>query len=241
MSAYVFGAGVIWGTPLTDATGAAIANPTPVQLGALQDVSLDVSFDVKTLYGPNQFPLVVGRGKGKITGKAKYAEINGAVLNSLFFGQTVSAGIVSDVWATAGVAIPTTPFTITPTPPAAGTWSKDLGVENASGVPMTRVASAPTTGQYSVAAGVYTFAAADTGLLVFISYQYTATSTTAKKSTIANVAMGYAPTFAADLYMPFNGKSLIFSLNSCVATKLSMGTKRRFRFSTSAWRRKLSA
>ena len=34
------------------------------------------------------------------------------------------------------------------------------------------VASGPTTGQYSVSAGVYTFAAADTLLGVLISYTY---------------------------------------------------------------------
>lgn len=225
MSAYVFGAGVLWGTPLTDSSGAAIANPTPVQFGALQDVSLDISFDVKMLHGPNQFPLAVGRGKGKISGKAKAAEINGSLLNSIVFGQTKTTGIIGDVWATTGTAIPGTPYQITPAVPGSGTWSKDLGVEDANGVPMTRVASAPATGQYSVAAGVYTFASADTTKLVSINFQYTATSTTAPKSTIANVQMGYAPTFMADLYLPFNGKSMILTLNSCVATKLNLATK----------------
>ena len=225
MSAYVFGAGTLWGTPLTDATGAAIANPSPLQFGALQDVSVDISFDTKMLHGSNQFPLVVGRGKGKITCKAKHAEINGACLNSLFFGQTRTFGILSDVWATSTTPIPTTPFQITPTVPSSGTWAKDLGVEGATGIPMTRVAAAPTTGQYSVAAGIYTFAAADVGLGVFINFQYTATSTVSPKSTVANVAMGYAPTFVCDLYMPFQGKSLILTFNSCLATKLSFATK----------------
>lgn len=225
MSQYAFGAGILWGTPLLDATGAAIANPTPVQFGELQDVSLDISFDTKMLHGQNQFPVAIGRGKGKISGKSKFARLNGALINSLFFGQTLAAGIVSDVYDTTGALIPTTPFTITPTVPSSGTWSADLGVTNASGVPMTRVASAPTTGQYSVAAGVYTFAAADTGLRVFISYQYTATSTTAKKSTVANLPMGYAPSFKCDLYMPYQGKSLICSLPNCIGSKLQLSTK----------------
>lgn len=226
MSTFAFGSGVLWGTQLTDATGAAVANASPLQFGAIQDVSLDISFDMKMLSGPNSFPIISARGKGKISGKAKFAEINGAVLNGLFFGQTTSAGLISDVWApSASVAIPTTPFQITPTVPSSGTWSKDLGVENASGVPMVKVASAPTTGQYSVAAGVYTFAAADVGLFVAINYQYTVVSTVAKKSTVTNIAMGSAPTFVADLYMPFNGKSVILTLNSCVTTKLNLATK----------------
>lgn len=220
-----FGAGILWGTPLTDATGAAIANPSPIQFGALQEVSLDISFDVKELFGSNQFPLAIGRGKGKITGKAKMADIKGKQWSDIVFGQTLAAGIVGDVYDTTGAAIPATPYQITPTVPNSGTWSADLGVRNSAGLPMTRVSAAPATGQYSVAAGVYTFAAADTGTTVYISYQYTATSTSAKKSTIANVPMGYAPTFKCDLYMPYAGKQLVLTLNACTSTKLSLPTK----------------
>jgi hypothetical protein len=221
----LFGAGVLWGTPLTDATGAAIANPSPILFGALQEVSLDISFDTKTLHGSNQFPLAIGRGKGKVSGKAKAADIKGNLFNSIFFGQTIAAGIVGDVYDTTGSVIPATPFTITPTPPSSGTWSQDLGVRDSNGLPMTRVSSAPTAGQYSVSAGIYTFAAADTGKTVFISYQYTATSTSAKKSTVQNLPMGYAPTFRVDLFMPYQGKQLIITLNNCISTKLSLPTK----------------
>ena len=227
MAQYIFGAGILWGVPLQDATGAAITNPTPIQFGTLQDVSLDVSFDTKKLYGNLQFPVAVGRGKGSLTGKAHFAQINGAILNSLFFGQTVTAGIIGDVLDTTGAAIPTTPFAITPTVPSSGTWSVDLGVKNASGLPMTRVdaAATPTTGQYKVAAGVYTFATADTGLTVFISYQYTATSTSAKKSTVQNLPMGYAPSFRVDLLNPYAGKMLTVTLPNAIGSKLSFASK----------------
>lgn len=226
MSQFVFGSGILWGTPTTDAAGNAIANPTPVQFGTLQDVSLDLSFETKELHGQNQFAVAVGRGKGKITGKAKFAQINGLLLNTLFFGQTMTAGIVSDVYDTTGAAIPaSSPYTITPTVPSSGTWSADLGVRDANGLPMTRVASAPATGQYSVAAGVYTFAAADSGKTVFINYEYTATSTTAQKSTVKNVIMGYAPSFRVDLYTPFQGKSMVWTLPNAISTKLTIATK----------------
>lgn len=225
MAQMLFGSGILWGTPLTDASGNAISNPSPIQFGTLQEVSLDISFDTKLLYGQNQFPVAVGRGKGKISGKAKFAQVNGTLLNSLFFGQTMTAGIIGDVYDTTGAAIPTTPFTITPTVPSSGTWAYDLGVRNSSGLPMTRVASAPTTGQYSVAAGVYTFAAADTGLTVFINFQYTATSTSAKKSSVMNLPMGYAPSFQCDFSLPYNGKSKIWRLPNCIGSKLSFATK----------------
>lgn len=220
-----FGAGVLIGTPLYDAYGNAIANPSPIQFGTLQECSIDISADTKELYGQYQYPVFVGRGKAKIQGKAKFAQINGEIFNSLFFGQTLNKSIQSDYIDTTGQTIPATPFTITPAVPGSGTWAYDLGVKNSNGLPMTRVASSPTTGQYSVAAGVYTFAAADTGLQVFISYSYTATSTSANQSTVQNVLMGQAPSFQADFYTTLQGKSMIFRLYNCMATKLTIATK----------------
>lgn len=222
---YTFGTGAMWGTPLTDASGTAISNPTLVLLGVLQDVSVDISFDNKPLHGTRQFAVAMGRGKGKIGGKAKFAQINGATLNSLLFGQTVTTSLIADVHDITGAAIPTTPFTITPTVPNAGTWSLDLGVRDSNGVPMTRVASGPATGQYSVSAGVYTFAAADTGKAVYMSFQYTATSTTAKTSIVSNLTMGDAPSFRCDLFNSFGGKGLTLSLFNCFTHKLQVSTK----------------
>ena len=54
-----------------------------------------------------------------------------------------------------------------------GAWVSDLGVTYAqSGAPLTAVVAAPTAGQYSVATGVYSFAAADAGASVSLSYGY---------------------------------------------------------------------
>jgi hypothetical protein len=222
---FLFGSGVLYGIPTTDANGNAITNPTPIKFGTLQNVSLDISFENKTLYGQNQFPVAVGRGKGKIAGKAQFAGLNGATLNSLFFGQTMATGIVGIVNDATGTAVPTTPFTITPTVPSSGTWSLDLGVVNASGRVMTRVASAPTSGQYSVAAGVYTFAAADTGIVMFINYEYTAVSTSAQKSTVNNLLMGYAPSFRCELSTPYAGQQMTVTLYNCISSKLTFSTK----------------
>jgi hypothetical protein len=224
MPTYGFGAGVVWATPTTDSTGAAIANPTPVIFGVLQEVSVDISGDVKELYGQNQFAEAVARGKAKISSKAKNGRFNGLLLNSVFFGQTVNTGLIANYYDTLGQAIATT---VTIVPPASGTFAQDLGVRDANGNPMTRVASAPATGQYAVntTTGVYTFNASDVGNTCFISYGYTATSTTAKNSTVMNVAMGAAPTFRTDLSMGFNGKYNALTLYSNVSTKLSIATK----------------
>lgn len=225
MAQYAFGAGVMWATPQQDASGAAIANPTPVIFGTMQEGSIDISWEGKSLYGQLQFPVAFGRGKGKISGKAKVAQINGAVYNSVILGQTLSNGIDTIQYDTAGANIPASPYAITPTVPNSGTWTQDLGVIDSNGLPMTRVASAPATGQYMVAAGVYTFAAADTTKKVFISYAYTATSTTAKKSTVINLPMGYAPSFQLDLYIPYAGKSTKIHLFNAIGNKLSFTTK----------------
>jgi len=54
-----------------------------------------------------------------------------------------------------------------------GPWASDLGASDAdSGVRLTAVANAPAVGQYSVADGVYSFAAADAGAVVSVSYGY---------------------------------------------------------------------
>lgn len=221
----VFGAGAMWGTPTSDAYGNVVYNATPIQFGVAQEVGLDVSFDTKMLYGNLQLPVAIGRGKGKLGLKFKFAQVNGATLNSLFFGQSLVPGVLGDVWDTTGVTIAAT---VTVTPPLSSSFQFDLGVKNAAAQPMTRVGAGPQTGQYSVSgAGVYTFAAADIGSIAFISYQYLggAGTTTAKRSSLISLPMGYAPTFRTDIYMPFQGKSMVWTLNNCVASKLAMATK----------------
>ena len=222
-----FGTGFLYATPATDSTGTAITTPTPVKIGLLQDVSFDTSFDVKELYGQNKFPFAVAQGKGKVTGKAKFAQINGLLLNAVLFGQTLTYGIVGTVNDITGSIIPTPtgPYTITPTVPSSGTWGTDLGVRNAAGDNMTKVTGTPTTGQYAVAAGVYTFAAADTGLTVYIDYEYTKVSTTVPKLDIYNTPIGPTPTFSLQFNVQYQGKILRMTYANVVSTKFSMATK----------------
>ena len=106
---FEFGSGTLWGFPVGGNTA---TNPTPMKFGTLQDVSLDISGDVKQLYGQKQFPEAVARGKCKITGKSKFAAINGKMLNDLFFGQTMGAGMIKTSLDEAA-PIPATPFQIT--------------------------------------------------------------------------------------------------------------------------------
>lgn len=67
-------------------------------------------------------------------------------------------------------SVPATPGPYTVTVSEAATFSCDHQVTYSSGVPLVRVPGAPTQGQYSVADGVYTFAAADQGQALTIAY-----------------------------------------------------------------------
>jgi hypothetical protein len=223
---FIFGTGSLFGTALTDAQGNAIATPSPVKFGELQDVSIDMSRDIKPLYGQNMMPVAIGGGKMKFDFKSKFARLNGRIFNDLFFGQSLNAGTLQGVYNdTTGAAIPGTPYAVTPTVPSSGTWARDLGVIDSNGVPMKRVASAPATGEYMVSAGVYTFAAADTTKTVFISFAYTASVAAARQVSFTNQPMGYVPTFGIDLAILYNGKPANMRFNQCVSGKLGFSPK----------------
>ena len=67
--------------------------------------------------------------------------------------------------------VPTTPYEVTAQAPY-GPWASDAGVTYASGVALIKVSGSPSAGQYAVASGVYTFAAADASAAVLISYGF---------------------------------------------------------------------
>ncbi|HEY2393866.1 MAG TPA: hypothetical protein VGK22_22015 [Candidatus Angelobacter sp.] len=212
---FEFGSGTLWGFPVGGNTA---ANPTPKKFGTLQDVSLDISGDVKQLYGQKQFPEAVARGKCKITGKAKFASINGKQLNDLFFGQTMGSGMVQTSLdevhtVTAGAATATsTPIT-------------DLGViYQATGLPLTKVASAPTVGQYSQSGSTYTFNTSDNTQVVLISYTFAAAGV-GTQANITNQLMGFAPTIQVLLEQVYNNQQFGVLLYSAMASKLSFATK----------------
>lgn len=213
---FSFGSGNLYGIPSPQST--------PVLFGVLQEISVDISFSIKELFGQNQFPVAIGRGQAKITCKAKTAQFQALTFNELFTGATSATGMTQATTDPA-TAIPTTPFTITPV--HADTFIDDLGVTyDATGIPLTWVVSAPAVGQYTFnqGTGVYTFAAADVGLTVDISYSYTSAGA-GYTSSVNNTPMGTAPTFMVVLSNPYQGNNLFLRLYSCTATKLSMAFK----------------
>ena len=216
---FQFGSGTLWGYPVG---GNLAGNPTPIKFGTLQDVSLEISGSLKELYGQSQYAEAVARGKCKIAGKAKFAQIVGKHVNDLFFGQPMNSGQKLTALDEAQ-SVPASPaYTVTVTNSA--TFVDDWGVRySATGLPLTKVSSAPVQGQYSVSAGVYTFAAADAGAAVLISYRYS--SATGVQLNIRQQVMGFAPAFQILLNEQYAGKQANLLLYSCVAEKLSWATK----------------
>lgn len=210
---FAFGSGSLWGVD----SG---ANPTPGKFGILQDVGVDFGFSNKLLHGSYQLPVAIGRGTAKMNWKAKFAQLSGRVFNSLFFNGTKATGQVSvaedELGTVAAGAV---------TVANSANFVDDLGVRNsATGLPYTRVASAPAAGQYSVSAGVYTLNVSENGTVLKFDYTYNIAGT-GEKITIANTLLGSAPNFKAVFTQLFNGLRQTLVLNSNVSNKLGMASK----------------
>lgn len=212
---YVFGTGSLVLVPPG-------SNPTPVEVGTLQEVTLNIDQALKELRGAYSFPVAVGQTEGKIEGTAKSGNLNAGLIRSFLSGATTTAGASLRNAQNEPGTIPGTPYQVTVTNSAQ--FSVDQGVYNVTQQkPMTRVASAPTTGQYSVAAGVYTFAAADTTNVVWISYLYTSTS--GNTTVFTNPLMGGGTEFVMYVMNQSQGKYSGWKLHAVRLGKLALPTK----------------
>ena len=223
---YVFGTGALIATPTRDNTGALIANPTPVKLGTLQDVNVDMKVDLKKLHGEKKFAVAVGQGKGEISIKAKYASINMAAI-ALFTGSAIAVGVKGLTQVTG--TIPATPFTINASSLLGGgaQFVADAGCYFATtGLQLTRVASAPAEGQYSLNTntGVYTFASADTGKSVVFDMEVSRAGV-GQTINLTNDTMGITPKFSIILLNKYNSENLVLKLNSCTSATFGLPMK----------------
>jgi hypothetical protein len=213
---FVFGSGVLIGTP---------QGGTPINFGLAQEVTLNIATSTKALYGQYNFPVAIGSGTRKMTGKAKMARISGQALGSLYFGAVPSAGVTQTQFGEAAAVPASSPFTYSATNHS--TFVADQGVVYASSsLPLKQVASGPATGQYSVAAGVYTFASGDANAAVLVSYTYTVSSS-GENIAVSSQLIGPTVAFSANLFAtdPTTGKQFSLLLYNCVAEKLAFGTK----------------
>jgi hypothetical protein len=216
-----FGTGVLFGVPNA---GNLAANPTPYKFGVLQEAQVTFKGDLKKLYGQKQFAVAKARGKVDVSCKAKLAVVDPGMLNQLYFGQNATPGSTIMADDEAGAIPGSSPYTVAVTNHS--TFVSDFGVRDAvSGTQFIKVASAPVAGQYSCdTAGNYTFASADAGKAVLISYTYTANSR-GQTIILNNQLTGYAPEFRAFLYNSFRGKFLGIELFNCTMGQISIPTK----------------
>ena len=219
-----FGSGLLYGTR-TD-----IATATPRLLGIMQDVNLAFAGDAKELFGQYSYPMAVARGKTKITGKAKFAEINADIYNDFFFGQNVAGGGTATAFKESHTVPSATPYDFVVTN-ATEIPLADLGCWNATtGSQYTLVTGTPTTAKtyaFDPTTGTYTFAATEAGNNLVVDYTYTLPAATApnRTITIANPFMGTTPFFKSVFTQTFQTKQTVLILNSCVATSFSLPTR----------------
>jgi hypothetical protein len=168
------------------------ANPTPVPFAIIEDVSIDISRDLKKLRGQNKHVVAVGEAGQDVTGKVGSASFFGSAMATIL-GGTAAAGSDVPIIGETGT-IPTTPFQITAAQGA--TFKRNYGVlDLTTGKMMARGATATGTGVYAVneATGVYTFNTADSGHKVSLVYTYTAAAvgqTVAVVNSVMNIVTG---------------------------------------------------
>lgn len=217
-SSIVFGTGKIYTVPTKE-------NPTPVLIGDVIDLMVDINQPLKSLISDKQFPIAIARGPANINLKAKLAVFNGNVLRDLLFGVNADAGnkILVD---NEQVVVPAIPGPFTVTVAQAANFDTNLGVTDQFGISLTRVDELAilAEGQYSVdeATGVYTFSEDDAGKTFFISYH--AIDATGTTINVKNQLMGFQPVFqiSVDLVDPTNNaKKINFTFNRVVAAKLA--------------------
>lgn len=199
-----------------------VSNPTPARAYVPQDMSVDFKQSTKELFGEKKFSVAVAAGEMSITGKVTMGAQNARILADLLFNVSGTNSTILEADKETGT-VPGTPFEITVANGA--TWTTDLGVTKTDGTVLTRVASAPATGQYSVGAGgVYTFAAADTGANVLISYLYTVASS-GELLTLANAFQGPTGSFTAVMVFPYGSAQDVLTLNNAILQDHGIATK----------------
>jgi hypothetical protein len=205
---------------------------TPIRIGLVQSLGYEVDLKLKPAYGPAIFPVAFGAGQGSVKLKIKMLSISGWAINAMLYGQAVAPAQGYQILYNQPYTIPaSTPYTI-----VIAAAKQDLGVfyqvQNVypSGVysqQLMPVASAPAIAQYSFApaTGTYTFAAADTGKQLVITYATQPTTPYYYRWSLGNPIQSSPPTFQIQFTPFFNGQSNLITLPACNAEKFSLPTK----------------
>lgn len=221
---YVFDAGTLWATPIDAGNKTAQTNLTPIRIGNLRGISLETRNQVNAVrVGKYIHPVNAILAEGTIRGRAEIGIFDGRLLNQILFGAQAAAGARLISQDQAGTVPASAAYTITPTVPSSGTWQKDLGViVAATGVALTLTTGAPATGEYAVAAGIYTFNSAQASAAVAISYVYSVAG--GSTIDIPNLPGAIAPAFRLDLRTGYGDGQVTVTLNRVTTDRFTMPT-----------------
>ena len=204
---------------------------TPVKLGVVQDMEVDFTFAVAELYGQNQFPVAIGRGKASVKGKGKLGQFDLNMYNNLFFGGTIDTTqnrrVIESSAASAGASAPT--FTVGN---VGSSGINDLGLYYSATAQQLNysTSASPTIGNYTnTSSGLYTVSTAESAATGFlVSYDYLSTGT-GNRLVVSNQLMGLQPIFQMELwegYTDFSGRTTCdLKIYRCTSSKFSMPLK----------------
>jgi len=145
------------------------------RLAKLGNMTLELDFPSDPVFGGASLYQFDSVDKDRKVGLSfENAEFDLNILTPLA-GTTVAKGTSVEVpiFDEAGAVPAVTTYTITLAKSATAVVGSETVRFADTGVYLTRVASAPATGQYSIASGVLTFAAADASKNVLTDYRYT--------------------------------------------------------------------
>ena len=228
----VFGPGILIATRTDTSPGIA------VNVGFVQEFSIDFTGTTKQLYGQYQFPLVAARGTIKATGKFKCGVNSGLAANNLFYGASFSTAAANLIaWTIDSTYTVSSGSTTALQVGSSLTFDADLGVKNvASGLPFQRVSTgSESSGKYSITTGspgLYNFVSADTSVTggLNLKITYTAQNAPAGSQSLlyTNQLIGFTPTFQLDYYTNLNqpsAKPFIIRVYSAILDKEVMNFK----------------
>ena len=226
-----FGAGQLYALPGAFSGGS--FNASPVWFATLQDVDINIDATIKELRGQYQFPDDTAISDKKITWKAGYGRFSIDTWNNIYYGDVISTGSNSGGTGPGGgvpqvqeqVTLNSTSYVVV----HSAAFTQDMGVIYGSNLQLLqKVPSGPLTGQYSVSAGTYTFAAGDNAKSVLISYRYSIA--TGRVLVVQQHTQGWGPTFEMVLSQPYQELTSdipnYLDLYACKCGKLTAPLKR---------------
>ena len=220
---FQFGSGDLY---LNPNAGNLAANPTPVRPFTIQDVKIESKGKIESLRGSMQYPDDTATGDKDGTFEFSMGRVDYFLMNQIVNADVVAVGGSRWQWIPLRLRLPS-PRHFRQLVRLRKTLAlHGLRPGQRSHSRMKLATGTPTTGEYTEALGVYTFAAADvtTGGTVSIACAYAQTTIGATYQ-VNNQSQGYGPAFEAFIVDKYQGvTSTGAQVYSCVrlyAAKIS--------------------